>query len=93
MIKQGLKLTYSWGQIEGVRESIKFEVGDIVWHYAISESYRKLNPSDKHIRWKVKIIDVSESGDGKHFEQYGYENIETKARGYWSYPTFLEPIL
>ena len=92
MIKEGLKLTYSMGNIEGVRESIKFEIGDIVWVYYISESYRKEHRDYKYNRDKCKIIAISPSSDGKHFESYGVEDIETGAKGYWYYPTFLEPI-
>ena len=92
MIKEGLKLTYSFGSIDGVRYSIKFEIGDIVWAYFISESYRKEYPDYKYNRAKCKIIAISPSSDGKHFESYRVENIETGEKGYWYYPTFLEPV-
>lgn len=92
MINEGLKLTYGLGEIEGVRESIKYEIGDIVWLYYISESYRKLHPEKVFERTKCEIIAISKSPDGKHFESYGTKNIENGDKGYWSYPTFLEPI-
>lgn len=85
MIKEGLKLTYSFGNIEGVRESIKFKVGDIVWVYILAESYRKRHPDMEHYRSKCKIIKVQESN-----ETYGVKNLETGYEGYWYYPTFLE---
>lgn len=91
MIKEGLKLTYSFGSIEGVRESIKYEIGDIVWVYFISESYRREHPDIKYNRDKCKIIAIFPSIDGKHFESYGLENVQTGAKSYWYYPTFLEP--
>ena len=92
MIKEGLKLTYSMGRIDGVRESIKFEIGDVVWLYFISEAYRREKPNIKYYRSKCKIIEISPSIDGKHFEAYGVEDIETGERGWWYYPTFLEPV-
>ena len=79
------------GQIEGVRESIKYEVGDIVWVYWIAESYRYLHPEINFDRNKCIITKVSESDDGKHFDQYAVKNIETGETGAWYYPTFLEP--
>ena len=92
MIKEGLKLTYAFGKIQGVRESIKFEIGDIVWHYSISESYRKANPNEKYYKEKCEIIEIQESVDGKHFEMYGIKNLKNGNNSYWYYPTFLEPI-
>ena len=92
MKKEGLKLTYSNGKIEGVRESIAFEIGDIVWVYLIAESYRRQNPKVKYNRHKCKVIAISKSVDGKHFESYGVENLKTGESGYWYYPTFLEPV-
>jgi hypothetical protein len=88
---KGLKITYAMGRMEGVRDSIEYEIGDLVLLYSIAESYRKLNPRYKYEAEIYKIIEISPSTDGKHFEKYGLENIKTKNKTYWHYPTFLEP--
>lgn len=92
MINEGLKLTYSIGKIVGVKNSIKFEVGDIVWCYRISESYRNQHLNKEYYRKKCKIIEVCESNDFKHFSEYGVEYIESGKISWWHYPTFLELI-
>ena len=91
MIKEGLKLTYKFGEIQGVRNSIKYEIDDLVWVYSISESYRNLNKNVKYEKRLAKIIEICPSSDGLHFEQYGIENLKTGLCGWWYYPTFLEP--
>lgn len=91
MKNEGLKLTYKFGEIEGVRNSIKYEIGDLVWVYNISEYYRNLNKNVKYEKRLSKIIDITLSSDGLHFEQYGVENLKTGLCGWWYYPTFLEP--
>jgi hypothetical protein len=91
MKNEGLKLTYKFGEIQGVRNSIKYQINDLVWVYGISESYRNLNKNIKYEKRLSKIIDITPSSDGLHFEQYGVENLKTGLRGWWYYPTFLEP--
>lgn len=90
MINEGLKLTYSFGEIEGVRNSIKYEINDLVWVYGISECYRSINKDVEYSKRLAKIIKICASSDGLHFEQYGLEYIDG-GKGYWYYPTFLEP--
>jgi hypothetical protein len=92
MIEEGLKLTYSFNEIEGVRNHIRYEIGDLVWCYMLSENYRHLHPEKKFDRKKCIIIEVSDCNDGKHFEQYGVQEFESGKRGWWHYPTFLEPL-
>ena len=58
MKNEGLKLIYSFGEIEGVRNSIKYEIGDLVWVYNISESYRNLNKNVKYEKRLSKIIEI-----------------------------------
>ena len=91
MIYKGLKLVYQWDKIIGVRNSIKYEIGDLVWVYSIDESYRNENKDIQFDKKLAKIIEVSESPDGLHFEQYGVEYAKTGNYGAWFYPTFLEP--
>jgi uncharacterized protein YjaG (DUF416 family) len=91
MKNEGLKLTYKFGEIEGVRHSIKFEINDLVWVYYISEYYREKNKHIKYDSYLAKIIEIIPSSDGLHFEQYGVECIKTGGSNYWYYPTFLEP--
>lgn len=91
MKKEGLKLVYQWGKVVGVRNSIKYSIGDLVWVYSIAESYRNENKDIEFDKRLAKIIEVSESSDGLHFEQYGVEYSKTGGRGWWHYPTFLEP--
>jgi hypothetical protein len=88
---KGLKLVYQWDKIIGLRNSIEYELGDLVWVYNLDESYRNEN---KHIEFDkrlAKIVQVSESTDGLHFEQYAIEDTKTGNYGAWYYPTFLEP--
>jgi hypothetical protein len=91
MKKEGLKLVYQWNEVVGVRNSIKYSIGDLVWVYSIDESYRNQNKEIEFDKRLAKIIEISESSDGLHFEQYGLEYSETNGRGFWYYPTFLEP--
>lgn len=90
MINEGLKLTYKFGEIEGIRNSIKYEMNDLVWVYNISECYRNINKHIEYSRRLAKIIEICPSSDGLHFEQYGLEYIGG-GKGWWYYPTFLEP--
>ena len=91
MKKEGLKLTYKFGEIEGVRNSIKYEIDDLVWVYSISEDYRSINKDVEYSKRLAKIIKICHSSDGLHFEQYGVEYLKSGGCGYWYYPTFLEP--
>ena len=91
MKNKGLKLTYSFSKIEGVRHSIEYEINDLVLVYHISENYRNKNKYVKYDSYLAKIIEIIPSSDGLHFEQYGVEFIKTGGRNYWYYPTFLEP--
>lgn len=91
MKKEGLKLVYQWSEVVGVRNSIKYQIGDLVWVYNIDESYRNQNKDVDFDKRLAKIIEVSESSDGLHFEQYSVEYAETGGRASWFYPTFLEP--
>lgn len=93
MKNEGLKLTYKFGEIEGVRNSIKYEINDLVWVYDISEYYRNLNINTKYEKRLAKIIEIMPSSDDLHFEQYGIENLKTGRCGWWYYPTFLEPYI
>ena len=57
---KGLKLVYQWDKIIGLRNSIEYELGDLVWVYNLDESYRNEN---KHIEFDkrlAKIVQVSE---------------------------------
>jgi hypothetical protein len=91
MKKEGLKLVYQWDKIIGLRNSIKYEIGDLVWVYRIDESYRNENKDIQFDKKLAKIIKVSESPDGLHFEQYAVEYAKTGNYGAWFYPTFLKP--
>ena len=91
MKKQGLKLVYQWGEVIGIRNSIKYEIGDLVWVYMIAESYRNKNKNIEFDKRLAKIIEISKSSDGLHFEQYGVEYSSNGGCGWWYYPTFLEP--
>ncbi len=91
MKKEGLKLVYQWNKVVGVRNSIKYQINDLVWVYDISEEYRNKNKNIKYNKRLAKIIEICESSDGLHFEQYGLEYCKTGGCGWWTYPTFLEP--
>ena len=90
MRDKGLKLIYRLGEIQGVRNSIEYEINDLVWVYSISENYRNINNHIEYSRRLAKIIKICPSSDGLHFEQYGLEYIGG-GKGSWYYPTFLEP--
>lgn len=91
MKEEGLKLVYQLSELVGVRNSIKYTIGDLVWVYSIGESYRNQNKDIEFDKRLAKIIEVSESSDGLHFQQYGVEYLKTGGRGWWYYPTFLKP--
>lgn len=93
MKKEGIKLTYKLNEIEDVRNSIKYEINDLVWVYSISEDYRNENKDIEYTKRLAKIIKICESPDGLHFEQYGVKYLESDGCGYWYYPTFLEPYI
>jgi hypothetical protein len=93
MKKEGIKLTYKLNEIEGVRNSIKYEINDLVWVYSISEEYRNKNKDIEYTKRLAKIIEICESPDGLHFEQYGLKFYKTGGCGWWYYPTFLEPYI
>ena len=93
MINRGLKYTYTDnGVIDGVRISILYEIGDIVWLYFISETVRNKNNNIIILRKKCKIIDVQPSCDGIRFDKYGIET-EKGIKSWWHYPTFIEPYI
>jgi hypothetical protein len=91
MKRKGLKLTYAMNKIEGVRDSIEYEIGDIVYLYNVAEAYRHLNPYFKYDAELCRVIEVKTYEDGLHMEKYGLERVKDKSRVYWFYPTFLEP--
>jgi ribosomal protein L21E len=91
MKRHGLKLTYALNQLDGVRDSIEYEIGDLVYLYAIDESYRRLHPFYKYDGWLCRVIEVKPSQDGLHLEQYGLQRVKDKCKIYWFYPTYMEP--
>lgn len=91
MKKVGVKIVYKLSEISGLRNTIEYEIGDMVWVYSICESYRKENKEIEFDRRVARIIDVAKSDDGLHYPQYGVEYLDTNGRAHWFYPTFLEP--
>lgn len=91
MKRHGLKLTYAFNKIEGVRDAIQYEIGDIVYLYSIAESYRRLNPHLKYEAELCSVIAVKPSDDGLHMEKYGLQRLSDKSKIYWFYPTYMEP--
>jgi len=91
MKRHGLKLTYAWNKIEGVRDAIQYEIGDLVYLYSIAECYRRVDPHFKYDSELCSVIAVKHSEDGLHMEKYGLQRVKDKSKIYWFYPTYMEP--